>query len=467
MNKLTGPEKTIMKQLGAFKMPGISAEDFCEFTSAGAAHDQTLALSLGPVHEQREHIDGLVRKGWVEQYGKYLMLHPVIGDIVMAWNWTAEYRTAEQAMMQKLVGIIRHDYKSFLNFQNEAVETVETNLKGHKTVGSDRIGEYISLAEQSLEWYPFSDKFSQKLKYQMISMLPQSEEDKVLKQSKDLLKKGKYLDLEELIDLHYQIAYIYEQQNKMAASYREVKKASVLVSKVTDPLIKAEHYFWLACGAKENGDFEKAMNLLYQAEETAYNAGTDQGMQKYALYLTRDIHWLLEKVDISSLREEDIESVLTEISNIIDEYHVTDIDTISSYYMELCKHQCYAGIDDKIVLETMEKGAAAMQRLSTSDYFYIDNVILFKFDVYQALLMYDEARKVLEEGVELCNRYADMLPYIRKKLDLLLDLACVYHNIRQPSMAKKYYDQIAEILENTDGLRMSQEFISDYETYRL
>jgi hypothetical protein len=34
-------------------------------------------------------------------------------------------------------------------------------------------------------------------------------------------------------------------------------------------------------------------------------------------------------------------------------------------------------------------------------------------------------------------------------------------------MAKKYYDQIAEILENTDGLHMSQEFISDYETYRL
>jgi tetratricopeptide (TPR) repeat protein len=301
----------------------------------------------------------------------------------------------------------------------------------------------------------------------MIRVLPQSEEDKVLKQSKDLLAKGKNLDPEELIDLHYQIAYIYEQQNKMAASYREVKKASVLVSKVTDPLIKADHYFWLAGGAKENGDFEKAMNLLYQAEETAYNAGTDQGMQKYAFYLTRDIHWLLEKVDISSLREEDIESVLTEISNIIDEYHVTDIDTISSYYMELCKHQCYAGIDDKIVLETMEKGAAAMQRLSTSDYFYIDNVILFKFDVYQALLMYDEARKVLEEGVELCNRYADMLPYIRKKLDLLLDLACVYHNIRQPSMAKKYYDQIAEILENTDGLHMSQEFISDYETYRL
>ena len=34
-------------------------------------------------------------------------------------------------------------------------------------------------------------------------------------------------------------------------------------------------------------------------------------------------------------------------------------------------------------------------------------------------------------------------------------------------MAKKYYDQIADILENTEGLRMSKEFITDYETYCL
>ena len=471
MSQLTEPERIIMKQLGAFKMPGISFKDFRELTAGKSEQDKApepvSETDINLVYEQVESVAELVRKGWVEQYEEYLLLHPIIDDIVMSWNWTEAYRNAEQVMMQKLADNIRVDWKNFQNYQREVFEPEDESSKNDRVVDRERIEEYISQANQILEWYPFSDQSSQKLQYQMITVLPQSEEELILEKSKELLKKGKDLDTKEIIDLHYQIAYVLEQQNKLAASYRQVKKASVLVAGVNDSLVKAEHYFWLAGGAKENGDFAKAMDLLYQAEKLAYKSGTEKGMQKYAFYLTRNIHWRLGNIDSRPVKRKEIEHMLNEISSICKRYRVTDIDTISSYFMQLCMFECFSGKKEKQILENMEKGAANMQRLSTSDYFYIDNVSLFKFTVFQELGRFKEAQKVLEEAVELCDRHEDMLPYTRKKLDLLLDLACVHHNMNNRKMAKKYYDQIAEILENTEGLRMSKEFISDYETYRF
>ena len=138
------------------------------------------------------------------------------------------------------------------------------------------------------------------------------------------------------------------------------------------------------------------------------------------------------------------------------------MDIISSFFYNRALLECRLGEDPEEIWSDVETGIKIIAKMVTSDYFFIDNITFLLWQIYEELGDPEGCITVLKDGVMLCEKYPDSIPYIRKKLQLWLDLAWSYHELEEYSEEQRFLDKIKNALEENPDLNMSKGFIRAY-----
>ena len=380
LSSLSDADKAILKDLSCVSANGMLRSDLEAFSENNA--------------------DNLINLGWVEDIADNVALHPVIMDVIRVWKVTPLFEKNLSTFMENTAHEITHVYDYY---------------KKQDRADKYRMMYIYRLADCIVIETPYHGGSYGDLVYSLIQVIPQDEEDKMITMCESLLSSANQLSPKQVLNLHYQIAYVYDQQGDPKRAYHEIRKAFPAVGTSKDPLLISEMYWDLAAEKSEMYDYRATMHYLRLSRNFARIAGRAEGAHQLAFCYIREAHWLMQVFGKEESKR--IRALISKCGTLIRQFHMTDdIDLLSSYYSDKAFYLSLYGNEadhDKSV-ESMERGIALMEKQSTSDFFHIENIDLQRFTIYLHLGDHDKAKEALNHGIELCGRHPDEVPYQRE-----------------------------------------------------
>ena len=380
LSSLSDADKAILKDLSCVSANGMLRSDLEAFSENNA--------------------DNLINLGWVEEIADNVALHPVIMDVIRVWKVTALFEKSLSTFMGNTAREITHIYDDYKK---------QDRADKYRMMYIYRLADCIA-KETQYHGGTYND-----LVYSLIQVIPQDEEDKMITMCESLLSSASQLAPKQVLNLHYQIAYVYDQQGDPKQAYHEIKKAFKAVGTSKAPLLISEMYWDLAAEKSEMYDYRATMHYLHLSRNFARIAGRVEGAHQLAFCYIREAHWLMQVFEMEEPKR--IRTLISKCGTLIRHFHMTDdIDLLSSYYSDKAFYLSLYGneADHDKAVESMERGIALMEKQSTSDFFHIENIDLQRFTIYLYLEDHEKAKEALDHGMELCRRHLDEVPYQRE-----------------------------------------------------
>lgn len=380
LSSLSDADKVILKDLSCVSANGMLRSDLEAFAENNA--------------------DNLINLGWVEEIADNVALHPVIMDAIRSWKVTPLFEKSLSTFMENTAHEIIHVYDDY---------------KKQDKADKYRMMYIYRLADCIAKETPYHGRTYNDLVYSLIQVIPQDEEEKMITMCESLLSSASQLSPKQILNLHYQIAYVYDQQGDPKRAYDEIRKAFPAVGTSKDPLLISEMYWDLAAEKSEMYDYRMTMHYLHLSRNFARLAGRVGGAHQLAFCYIREAHWLMQVFEMDKPKR--IRTLISKCGTLIRQFHMTDdIDLLSSYYSDKAFYLSLYGneADHDKAVESMERGIAFMEKQSTSDFFHIENIDLQRFTIYLYLGDHDKAKEALAHGMELCRRHPDEAPYQRE-----------------------------------------------------
>lgn len=256
-----------------------------------------------------------------------------------------------------------------------------------------------------------------KLAYSYIQIMPQDEEKRMLDFCDSVLLHSKELSANQILNLRYQKAYVYDQQERPDRAFREISKAFKDVMKSLKLLLISEYYWELASEMSEMYDYKKTVHYLRLSESFAKIAGGRKGARQEAFCHIREAHWLMQV--FSSKDSGRIRELIGQCGKYIKRYSLMDdTDIMYSYYgdkaffLALFRNGSKKSFDNAV--NAMEKGIHYVKNLCTSDLFHVENIELMRFEIYYLFGEREKALEALNDGEKLCRRHPGEEPYERE-----------------------------------------------------
>ena len=178
IDQLTEQDRTCMKLLSLFNMPGIEADLF-----------RTLAEL-----DTLDIVNELEASGWIKSEDRKFYLHPMMQEYIRTWSWSSEMETAANRMMRNLY---------------ERIRPAGIRHDGSRQFPEDYGSFYrlIRIIPQMIDNIDYVSEESQRLLYRWLMDAPVDEDAPALFRMLGLLKDPRYLDDDSILRLYETAAY--------------------------------------------------------------------------------------------------------------------------------------------------------------------------------------------------------------------------------------------------------------------
>ena len=477
-SEMEANKKSVLKAAAIFGTTGVRIKTFGEI------------LNL----ENLDVINELQYDCWLESSGDNVAVHPVICEVIHTWEQDSDVDELAIKVMSHVYKVIRlenhrEDYpRRLLRYQRMMLEEYDKNglyKKLYDRMSQGVIGEIVSermkrggvcnisnldLLEIYLGYAENIIVFSQRdkvlhateiyknLLYETIIAIPCDREDFIMTQSDELVNDKMFTNPITMMRLYECRVSIYCERADFEAAAVEIDNAKSFLNQYRNYIsigkyydIRADYYDALLGGAYEttNESEEEYLSALIESVNNAIKF-TRRSWSKYSNKLQL-IKCLLSKVNIlvrSGLgSEKEIDKILDEVQSLILKNCQPDSSYIKDFYMTCAWYATRFEKSYKAAAECAMKAAQISVKTATSDIQCIDEIIIPFANMLLELECYDKAIHWLNVGVESCDAYPQIIPYIRKKVQLYCCMVDVYDIMGD-------YKQCEEMIRVVDNLRL-------------
>lgn len=393
---ITEYKRSVLKGIAFFGAEGIEAKLFSSVYGL----------------ETKDVINELAGDGWISSENYRLSMHPVIIEAVLCWANTDSFKRAASHMMSEL----------------------------RKLLGSDK-GAALHLCEEFLEHCKCDEELTdqdayRELLFELLSAMPRYREDYILSNATELTRDPGNLNGDAVIKLYDLISEIYEERRDFDRAYECIVSAEPAVNSFGDDHTKGQYYYllvgyydfkldgWYAVASKEDANtLSQLMKALNRAIKHMRKSRNKDGEKLLAEYLRCKANLLIRSDPKAKMR---IDRLLGEAGAIIGKENLELTETGCGYYLTLAWYYAYVDPNYETVSDCLRRAYEAESAICENDLDFIDNVFVPSANVLFECGQETEAEKWLLLGIRLCEENDEIIPFIRKKMELYTYLLDVY-----------------------------------------
>ena len=408
-------KKAILKMLSLFDAQGISIHIFAEML----------------VLETKNEINELIKDGWIENHRTQISLHPVIKEVAAKWALTECFISSA---------------KQIVNFVLSKIKSkIETSY-------------YLSLGEiilQNCENEPslYNTVSCKRLLCQTVINAPIYKEGYIIEYANKCLYDHDVLDENEVLSVYDMLIAVYEQQGELKKAFLAIQRANKYVIAHPEPYnwglfynIVAGYYdvkldgCYDACNEKEIKMLKKLLTAENKSIEYMKMASGKNSTQLLVNFSVGKAN-LLIRSGISDAKT--VKGLLIRIGKLITEDLLHTPENVG-YLLACAWYYTYMEADLEKSMRFMKKACKLAEDVFPNDLEIIDNSVIPCANI---LLEHREFRQSADQvlkGIDICGRYDDVVPYVRKKMDLcdyLLEIYEIEGNIEE-------YQIVLALIEN-------------------
>lgn len=440
-------KKRILKALSLVGDPGIPIQTFMEMRRL----------------KSQDTLNALEEEGWLYILGTEISMHPVIREAVATWEWANIYQKDAESMMEYLfiqlkLETDREEYPLPFLRNNEYLKGVfgkdtftgcwlkkrmekkelpgkmlekriqQGDMQGKANVS--RMRELLRLSENILESCEAEESFQKteiwkELQALVLLCMPIDRELYIIQHTNDLLKDSFCKIGDMWMRLSKKLLSIYLEQYEMG-------EAEILLEKVRHRIrghnhfIKAEYYdmraeyldvclngeYWSEHGDHNSRELRKAI------DKSIFHMSLAKGVRNKLLL----IEYTLGKANvlIRSMpeKQKEIKRLLGQTGESIKENTQVFSKLRWEYMMSMAWYYTLVDPDKERVGYLCQCAGALVRKADVTELEYIDMIIIPYANMMAEFGNTEKAKEILLEGIQICERNPEMIPYARKKSDL-------------------------------------------------
>ncbi len=401
---LSEDKKKCLKILSLFDAPGIDIR---------AAQALLKLASLDEINE-------LEALGWLEIADRAVWMHPLIRETIDQVPWSDECRALAVEEMQVLSGELRRDRGRMGEAENIAkYKRLQRNLYVSKSILL-RCGRDASL--RAADGY-------RELMLATLLQLSRDEEKYILFHAQEIFRERACKNPRKLMELYGYVVYLLCQKKAYDAVQSYLSDAGSFAEQSKDDYIRGLYYGMLGNfydelleGAYHTEDKDRRFlrkQMLRAADQSIfYMRKAGHGNAKY-LYTTYMLGKAALLIRSAPGKHRKIKALLSKINGAIEKHQLGHTGACAVYYMTWGWYYTLCEPDERAALHFLKKAADVNAHREISKLDQIDDFYIPAANMMCELADIEKAYAWLEEAILLCDAHADILPYIRKKQDLL------------------------------------------------
>ena len=429
----------------------------------------------------KDDANELITNGWLQIDGKDVSMHPVIKETVHRWKWTDAALSTSLLLISNLGKQLNHSNYPTLSESSKPVQKLPFVEKwgtriseaNTKPVSEQRFAHICNNPQKTLETYLFlriaegiidscerepeissSQEHTDLLYYTVINM-PRYREDFILGHSLNLIRQHSNSNGVALMKLYHGALSVYQERKAFDEANSMLQTAKSTASLCGDNYVYALYYDLLsefydhvlsgaydAVTPDEKILFQKMQNAIDKAIRYAKKVDGNNGTELL-------IKNLLAKVTLSIRnspnRKKKIDRILNEAKFLIDKYAYLTAEIRSMYYMVCAWYHTLVTRSFETAIEFIEQARGITKETAETDLDFIDNWVVPSADILCQWGEYELSANLLSSATEICERKKDVVPYIRKNLELRkyqLDVYCEWGEIELSRKALEDLDDL-------------------------
>lgn len=393
---ITDQKASVLKAISFLGTNGISAKVFADVYGL----------------ESKDILNELIMGGWLSVSGHILVMHPVIIETVLGWEITEEFRNAVAFMMNELK-------KQILSEDSMALALSEEFLN------SCGKSELVSLQSY------------RELLFCVLSVMPRSREDFILLNAIKLTQNLGTLSGNAVIKLYDLISEIYEERKDFKEAYKYIMQAQPIINKFDDDHIRGRYYYlWVGYFDHRLSGFYMTTNKMEEKRLFSLKKALDKAI-KYmkkskhpdskkllAEYMRCKANILLRSNPKKKIK---ISTLLNRVEFIMKQEGMEYSEFACGYYLTWAWYYTYVEPNDMKVSEKISQAYDIGTKICENDLDIIDNLFVPIANILLENGKEETSADWLMSGIKLCDENDEMLPFIRKKMELYTYLLDSYH----------------------------------------
>jgi len=410
----------------------------------------------------------LAADGWLQIDGKKLSMHPVIKEAVHCWVWTddavslALIMTSQLSSRLKATGYCggspalsakqkRVWPKPFIDkwiervnklCSEEPADPPRAYSCSSKRQNLSEAQLYLRVAEgmiASIKREPpilVAKEYTDLLYYTVINM-PRYRESFILEHSLMLIDTNADANGVALMQLYRSMLSIYQEQKTFDAATMLLQKAKATAVNCNDNFVYALYYDVLsefydhvlngAYDAVTHDDvalFKKMRDATDRSIQYAKKVDDDEGVELLAKNLLAKATLIIRN---NPNRKNEIDRILKEAKTLVDKFTSPYTDLRSHYHMVCAWYHTLVTHSFEATIEHVERANDIAKKVVATDLDFIDDWVVPCADIFCNWQEYETSLNLLNSAWEMCARKKEVIPYIRKGMELgkyQVDVCC-------------------------------------------
>lgn len=440
-------KKRILKSLSLFGQEGASIDMFME------------ALNL----PSRNTVNELEEEGWLSFSGKELYMHPVIREAIGLWDWNHLYLEDAEHLMEYLFIQLKletdwEEYPLPLLRQNEYLKKVfesgawtgrQLNKyaerqgiigkvfkkrieKGNiqKATDHKKVRELVRTSESVLESSAKVKMLQQtvvwkELMAKVLLFMPVERETYIVKNTWLLLNDPDCKKGHMMMRLYHKLLTVYLEQCETEEARNLLERIRKIVRR-SSHFAKAEYYDMLAeyydtCldGQYATDDKEKNLKQLLKAiDQSVFHMNLAKGGYKKLLLIQYTLNKANVLIRSTPEKAGEIKKLLDRAGKWIEENTQVFSKLRWSHMMSMAWYYTLTEPDEEKAVFYCQCAEILVNYTCETELEYIDIITIPYANMMVEFGNLEKAKDILLSGIHICEKYTEMLPYLRKKENL-------------------------------------------------
>lgn len=434
--------------------------------------------------ETKDDINRLSAGGWLQARARTVDMHPVIRETVHTWPWSARGLAWAGRLMTGLTGALQERtepawdmpvtqpvlpdrarqlprLRGWLERLAGGAEVRPLSPDAGAPVGGqpEQAETYLQLAQAVAESCRREPIFLQEpawpdLLYATVLRTPRYQEAFLLEWAESLLDHPGCQNALARMHLTRRVLDVYKEQGAYDLARERLRLAEQTARESGNSFVQAVYYDMLAAfwdqvlgGAYRTRNEEEAQSLdrmLSAMDQTIRYAR--RGNEPECRQLLAEA--LLGKATVLIRSDPDkagtIGRLLGEARQIVLEEAPPYARVRWIYYLVCAWHATLIAPSLEETLRCLEKATAIREKLPATDLDGIDEMTVPCADMLCTWQAYELAARLLNEGIEICGKNPDMIPYMRKKAELYSYLMDVFTVWEKPELCRSLEQTIQD-----------------------
>lgn len=453
IEKMSDKKQSVLKLLSIYGIPRISYEDITLLVSEEIKYDDLNELSA---------------EGWIFCFEGKIEMHPLIRECISNSEWSdaamdcfvdsikeiymelhleGDKANISRKFAKRHIDIKNNEkaYEIIIRFYKKMAKDnifgellLERIKRGQWEVPVDRakLNKYLQFAERLLDYAGDYEQFREigaynNIAYAVVMNLPSDREEDIYNYSVDLLNSGKSINeyafmnlMEKVIDIlvakkDYEVTLEYLDK---AYKYAKKKRTNYAWGRYYDLL--SWYYDARLEGCYDNS--EEYNMLLESVDKSIKYMKRAHGVDVKRLYAK----YLLSKVNImmrnGNIDKEDIDKNLDIAKKTLQDNTLSIAKERYQYDMVCARYFVDVSPSYSNTVHFINTALDNSKEADISNMEFIDELLIPSANMSLDHAEYENAEKHILFAIKICNTYIDMLPYKRKRQELLYCLMDIY-----------------------------------------